>query len=120
MRQLDGRGVERGDVTADVEGVLEGVTVLSDSSESFKSCDLPRQIRKTIGGLLMSSDCWEFRRLFATEAVMVSFLLLVLPPSDDEGGDVLWLRVDEKNLRGDVADDELVVRARFCGVLSYI
>lgn len=44
MRQLAGRGVSDdalrpGDV--DVDGVLLGVGVLSDSSESFSSCDLP-------------------------------------------------------------------------------
>lgn len=40
-----------GDVTTEDDGVLEGVGVLSDSSESLSSCDFPLQILSTIGGL---------------------------------------------------------------------
>lgn len=44
--------VLRGDVAVDVDGVLEGVGVLSDSSESFTSWDFPWHILKTMGGFV--------------------------------------------------------------------
>lgn len=64
----------RGDVSAEVDGVLDGVGVLSDSSESLSSCDLPRHIRSTIGGL----DSSRFATLFTfgLSTVVLSELFL--------------------------------------------
>lgn len=70
----------RGDV--EVDGVLDGVGVLSDSSESFKSCDLPRHILRTMGGLESSRFA-----LFAFEVSTVFSLVLFF---------------EEKNFFGDV------------------
>lgn len=68
----------------EVEGVLEGVGVLSLSSESFNSCDLPLHILKTMGGL---EDSLIVLFTFELKTVLVSEVVLVF---------------DEKNLRGEL------------------
>lgn len=73
-----------GEVTFEVEGVLEGVGVLSDSSESFNSCDLPLHILNTIGG-------------FGGSVVLVLFTFEL--KTVFSGG----LLFEEKNLRGELA-----------------
>lgn len=80
-------------VVLEVEGVLEGVGVLSDSSESLSNWDFPRHILNTIGGFVGSL----FLLLFTFELNTVFSVVVLL---------LLLLLLDEKNFRG---EDALVV-----------
>lgn len=60
-----------GEAALEVEGVLDGVGVLSDSSESLTNCDLPLQILNTIGGFV-SGELLIFLFEFATGEVLFS------------------------------------------------